>query len=128
MELQIGAPPRDYNGNLFAIGTKRNFPYFEHTTDGMSTQFLIVEIVGYSVSITSASVKEFLSFNDLSEVIFDIPFKVYLTLKTDDTTMIQELTLQNAAPYNIGDGFWHSIKGNPDDSQMASLKIISSLI
>mgnify|MGYP001545130066 CR=1 FL=1 len=52
IEMEVMPAPTDHDGNLFAIGSKRKFPYYEWRTKANSTQYLVVEIVYSSVSIT----------------------------------------------------------------------------
>ncbi|ELT88106.1 hypothetical protein CAPTEDRAFT_202741 [Capitella teleta] len=44
VEMDVIAPPDDFNGNLFAVGSKRDFPYYERQWVAELTQFLVVEI------------------------------------------------------------------------------------
>ena len=51
IEMDVLPNSRDHDGNLFAIGSKRVFPYYEWRTKANSTQYLVVEIVYSSVSL-----------------------------------------------------------------------------
>ncbi|ELU10487.1 hypothetical protein CAPTEDRAFT_223792 [Capitella teleta] len=85
IEMTVLPTGSDHDGNLFAIGSKRKFPYYEWRTKANSTQYLVVEIV-YS--------------------------SVMLTLKALGTYNLHSIELYRTHPnpYDIGDGQWHTIR------------------
>jgi hypothetical protein len=86
IEMEVLAAPTAHDGNLFAIGSKQEFPYYEWRTKANGTQYLVVEIVYSSVVLT---LKALGTYNLHSMEIF----RTYPT------------------PYDVGDGKWHKIKG-----------------
>lgn len=103
IEMDVLPTSTDHDGNLFAIGSKRVFPYYEWRTKANSTQYLVVEIVYSSVS-TLVSTGTSIEF---------VYFQVVLTLKALGTYNLHSIELYRTHPnpYDIGDGNWHTIKG-----------------